>query len=102
MIPKARDILDLEVTAMVGESYQRAYPSVVNVQMLSELEEVIAYKLVPERRPAIRQMWWQRLQGCQLQGVVLRLAVQQLPPQRGPRAGVPKQQKWLTRGLQKQ
>lgn len=30
--------------------------------MLSELEEVIQYKLVPERREAIKQMWWDRLQ----------------------------------------
>ena len=37
----------------------------VNVQMLAELEEVMQYKLVPERRPAIQQMWWDRLQGCQ-------------------------------------
>lgn len=34
----------------------------VNAQMLSELEEVIQYKLVPERRDAIKQMWWDRLQ----------------------------------------
>ena len=37
----------------------------MNVQMLSELEEVIQYKLVPERRDAIHTMWWARLQGCQ-------------------------------------
>lgn len=42
----------------------------VNVQMLSELEEVIQYKLVPERRPAIKQMWWDRLQVCVLSCVV--------------------------------
>lgn len=36
--------------------------AMVNVQMLSELEEVIQYKLVPERREAIKQMWWDRLQ----------------------------------------
>lgn len=64
-IEKARDILDTELTAMAGESYNRAYGAMVNVQMLSELEEVINYKLVPERRDAIRQMWWDRLQGCQ-------------------------------------
>ena len=34
----------------------------VNVQMLSELEEVIQYKLVPERRESIKTMWWDRLQ----------------------------------------
>ena len=37
----------------------------VCVQMLAELEEVIAYKLVPDRRDTIKEMWWQRLQGCQ-------------------------------------
>ncbi|XP_035824600.1 serine/threonine-protein kinase mTOR isoform X2 [Aplysia californica] len=64
-IDKARDILDTELTAMAGESYNRAYGAMVNVQMLSELEEVIQYKLVPERRDAIKQMWWNRLKGCQ-------------------------------------
>jgi hypothetical protein len=36
--------------------------AMVNVQMLSELEEVIQYKLVPERQESIRTMWWNRLQ----------------------------------------
>lgn len=47
---------------MAGESYQRAYGAMVSVQMLAELEEVVQYKLVPERRPTIRKMWWDRLQ----------------------------------------
>uniref|UniRef100_T1ISC3 Serine/threonine-protein kinase TOR n=1 Tax=Strigamia maritima TaxID=126957 RepID=T1ISC3_STRMM len=64
-IDQARDLLDTELTAMVGESYQRAYGAMVIVQMLSELEEVVQYKLVPERREAIQQMWWARLKGCQ-------------------------------------
>lgn len=34
----------------------------VSVQMLTELEEVIQYKLMDERREVIRQMWWERLQ----------------------------------------
>jgi len=34
----------------------------VAVQMLAELEEVIQYKILPERRAPIRKMWWQRLQ----------------------------------------
>ncbi|KAI0238229.1 Serine/threonine-protein kinase mTOR [Lamellibrachia satsuma] len=33
--------------------------------MLSELEEVIQYKLVQDRRETIQTMWWDRLQGCQ-------------------------------------
>lgn len=47
---------------MAGESYQRAYGAMVMVQMLSELEEVMQYKLVPERRQTLKAMWWQRLQ----------------------------------------
>lgn len=47
---------------MAGESYQRAYGAMVSVQMLAELEEVVQYKLVPERQPTIRNMWWDRLQ----------------------------------------
>jgi len=64
-IESARDLLDTELTAMVGESYNRAYGAMVTVQMLSELEEIIQYKLMPERRDAIKQSWWRRLQGCQ-------------------------------------
>ncbi|XP_064642053.1 serine/threonine-protein kinase mTOR-like isoform X1 [Lineus longissimus] len=64
-IEKARDILDTELTAMAGESYNRAYGAMVNVQMLSELEEIIQYKLIPERRDILKNIWWDRLQGCQ-------------------------------------
>ncbi|XP_012282445.1 serine/threonine-protein kinase mTOR isoform X2 [Orussus abietinus] len=65
LIDSSRDLLDTELTAMAGESYQRAYNAMVEVQKLAELEEVIQYKLVPERRPTIRSMWWERLQGGQ-------------------------------------
>ncbi|XP_058788970.1 serine/threonine-protein kinase mTOR isoform X2 [Phymastichus coffea] len=65
LIDNARDLLDTELTAMVGESYQRAYNAMVEVQKLAELEEVIQYKLVPERRATIKSMWWERLQGGQ-------------------------------------
>ncbi|KAJ8676220.1 hypothetical protein QAD02_012006 [Eretmocerus hayati] len=65
LIDSARDLLDTELTAMAGESYQRAYNAMVEVQKLAELEEVIQYKLVPERRSTIKSMWWERLQGGQ-------------------------------------
>ena len=65
LIESARDLLDTELTAMAGESYQRAYNAMVEVQKLAELEEVIQFKLVPERRPTIKNMWWERLQGGQ-------------------------------------
>lgn len=65
LIDSARDILDTELTAMASESYQRAYNSMVTVQMLAELEEVIQFKVIPERREDIKLMWWNRLMGCQ-------------------------------------
>ncbi|XP_043460744.1 serine/threonine-protein kinase mTOR isoform X2 [Leptopilina heterotoma] len=65
LIESARDLLDTELTAMAGESYQRAYNAMVEVQKLAELEEVIQFKLVPERRSTIKSMWWERLQGGQ-------------------------------------
>ncbi|XP_060521647.1 serine/threonine-protein kinase mTor [Cylas formicarius] len=64
-IDLTRDMIDTELTAMAGESYQRAYGAMVQVQMLSELEEVMQYKLVPERRETLKQMWWERLQSGQ-------------------------------------
>lgn len=58
----AREILDTELTAAAAESYQRAYGAMVSVQMLSELEEVIQFKLKPEKRQIIHKVWWDRLQ----------------------------------------
>lgn len=37
----------------------------VGTQLLSEAEEVIQYKLIPERRPILREVWRSRLRGCQ-------------------------------------
>ncbi|XP_026321572.1 serine/threonine-protein kinase mTOR [Hyposmocoma kahamanoa] len=64
-IDQARTLLDSELTAVAGESYQRAYGALVNAQLLAELEEVITYKIASERRDSIRQAWWTRLQGGQ-------------------------------------
>jgi len=36
----------------------------VTVQILAELEEVIQYNVVRERRDDIKLMWWERLKGC--------------------------------------
>ena len=65
LIEKARDLLDSDLTAMVGESYSRAYGSMIQTQQLAELEEVAQYKLYPERKQMIRETWWKRLMGCQ-------------------------------------
>ncbi|KAG0064947.1 phosphatidylinositol kinase- protein kinase tor1 [Linnemannia elongata] len=67
-IDKTRNMLDTELTALVGESYNRAYATVVRVQMMAELEEIIAYKQFhdqPDRQATIRRTWMKRLKGCQ-------------------------------------
>ncbi|KAL8971115.1 MAG: hypothetical protein Q9183_001211, partial [Haloplaca sp. 2 TL-2023] len=67
-IEKARDGLDTELSALLGESYDRAYQVVVRVQMLAELEEIITYKKSEgdfEKQAAMRQTWTTRLKGCQ-------------------------------------
>ena len=65
LIDLTRQLLDTDVTALSLESYQRAYPTMVCVQMLSELEEVIDFNLMVDRQETIKEMWWKRLQGCQ-------------------------------------
>jgi FKBP12-rapamycin complex-associated protein len=47
---------------MAGESYQRAYGAMVSVQLLAELEEVVQFKMIPDRRSTLRKLWWDRLQ----------------------------------------
>lgn len=67
-IEKAREGLDTELSALVGESYTRAYSVIVRVQMLAELEEIITYKQSqdqPERQEVMRRTWTKRLKGCQ-------------------------------------
>lgn len=64
-VDQARTLLDSELSAAVGESYQRVYPALINAQLLAELEEVVTYKLVSERRDVIRNAWNLRLQGGQ-------------------------------------
>ncbi|KAJ3103710.1 phosphatidylinositol kinase- protein kinase tor1 [Phlyctochytrium bullatum] len=67
-IEKTRELLDTELMALVGESYNRAYAVIVRIQMLVELEEIINYKQNfdhPERLALIRRTWMSRLKGCQ-------------------------------------
>ncbi|KAJ3194365.1 phosphatidylinositol kinase- protein kinase tor1 [Irineochytrium annulatum] len=67
-IEKTRELLDTELMALVGESYNRAYNVVVRIQMLVEMEEIINYKQLydfPERQALIRRTWMARLKGCQ-------------------------------------
>jgi len=69
-IDRARDALDVELRALLGESYSRAYRVIVKVQQLAELEEVIQYKKAilndsPKTRDNIRKTWSRRLHGVQ-------------------------------------
>ncbi|KAJ3037894.1 phosphatidylinositol kinase- protein kinase tor1 [Rhizophlyctis rosea] len=67
-IDKTRDLLDTELMALVGESYNRSYNVVVRIQMLAELEEIISYKQLydqPDRQALIRKTWMTRLKGAQ-------------------------------------
>ena len=67
-IEKAREGLDTELSALLGESYNRAYSVVVRVQMLAELEEIITYKKSDGnelKQATMRQTWTRRLKGCQ-------------------------------------
>jgi len=66
-IDDARRLLDSEFTASVGESYQRAYRSMIQVQQLSELEEMLHHKEAPSAMPLtlLVTMWRARLEQAQ-------------------------------------
>src|SRR3569833_1210467 len=65
-IDRAREGLDTELSALISESYTRAYTVIVRVQMLAELEELITYKQCDDRqRETLRKTWETRLKGCQ-------------------------------------
>ncbi|KAM0327427.1 hypothetical protein ACHAQA_005713 [Verticillium albo-atrum] len=65
-VQQTREGLDTELSALVSESYNRAYTVVVRVQMLAELEELIFYKQTDEKKRAtMRRTWEKRLKGCQ-------------------------------------
>lgn len=74
LIDETRHALDAKLGALVGESYSRAYDSMVTLQQLSELEEIVTYKKlrlqVAKTEEAARykshivRMWHDRLSGC--------------------------------------
>lgn len=64
----ARDLLVTEMSALISESYNRAYNVVVRSQLITELEEIIAYKNAPQnskKRVLLKNTWNKRLLGCQ-------------------------------------
>ena len=75
-VERARELLGVELAALVGESYERAYGDMVRVQQLTELEEVIGYSnalalcngdptAAELHRSQICEMWRGRLKGVQ-------------------------------------
>ena len=73
-IVHARELLATELTALSGESYERAYVDMIRVQQLVELEEVVEYSIAgselpdpaaQKKRKLIRGMWKDRLWGAQ-------------------------------------
>ena len=62
-IDAARAALYEEVASLVSESYSRAYVSVLKLQRLAELEEVLAHKTCPEAMPIshLTALWDTRL-----------------------------------------
>jgi serine/threonine-protein kinase mTOR len=66
MVGRSRDLIDTELTALVAESYQRAYDALVSVQILSEMEEIIDMRLYPRRSDALlTKVWPARLSRCE-------------------------------------
>jgi FKBP12-rapamycin complex-associated protein len=69
-IKTARSLIEPALTSLWHESYSRAYPHVVQLQLLSELEEVVLFKRVTEagddaQKMKIQKAWERRLLGCQ-------------------------------------
>ncbi|KAF8668205.1 Atypical PIKK FRAP protein kinase [Rhizoctonia solani] len=66
-VDKARELQDEELTALAEQNYGRSYSMVLRMQMLSEIEEMIKWKMSaenPQRRDTIQKVWMHRLQQC--------------------------------------
>eukprot|EP01060_Flectonema_neradi_P007848 TRINITY_DN15560_c0_g1_i5.p1 TRINITY_DN15560_c0_g1~~TRINITY_DN15560_c0_g1_i5.p1 ORF type:complete len:3059 (+),score=454.29 TRINITY_DN15560_c0_g1_i5:148-9177(+) len=68
-IEDARKLIQPDIAALASESYSRAYPLIVKLQVLSELEEVISWKRrggidnhEPEELQSLLQRWKERLE----------------------------------------
>ena len=83
-INAARMAMDSRFTALMAESYKRAYPSMVTAQMLAEMEEIIELRKLEERastyttshkanlndpvehKAKLLETWRKRLAGCRV------------------------------------
>ncbi|ETO28610.1 phosphatidylinositol kinase Tor2 [Reticulomyxa filosa] len=66
-IDRTREALDGEMTALVGESYNRAYDLCVRLQQLAEMEEIVYMQthVEPQWKQRLKHVWAKRLNGCQ-------------------------------------
>jgi hypothetical protein len=87
-IDAARKAMDGRLTALMAESYSRAYPSMVTAQTLAEMEEIVEFRKVEERskvgahqhpvnrpdedkaRQRLLSVWRERLAGCRVDAEV--------------------------------
>ncbi|GKY96129.1 hypothetical protein MPSEU_000573100 [Mayamaea pseudoterrestris] len=87
-IDAARKAMDSRLTALMAESYNRAYPSMVTAQTLAEMEEIIELRKVEDRakhsanqhpanrpskenaRERLLAVWRERLVGCRVDAEV--------------------------------
>lgn len=87
-IDAARRAMDGRLTALMAESYGRAYPSMVTAQCLAEMEEIIDFRKTEERaavstlhhsvnrpndaaaRKRLLSVWRKRLAGCRVEAEV--------------------------------
>lgn len=87
-IDAARKAMDGRLTALMAESYTRAYPSMVTAQTLAEMEEIVEFRKVEERskvganqhsvnrpdegkaRQNLLAVWRERLAGCRVDAEV--------------------------------
>lgn len=83
-IDAARRAMDSRFTALMTESYKRAYPSMVTAQTLAEMEEIVEYRKLEDRakagthrhpancpdeadaRARLLSVWRTRLAGCRV------------------------------------
>jgi FKBP12-rapamycin complex-associated protein len=83
-IDVSRKAMDSRFTALMAESYSRAYPSMVTAQNLAEMEEIIEYRKLEDRakagadnhpanrpnemeaRQRLLSIWRERLAGCRV------------------------------------
>jgi len=64
LIDRCREMLDPRMKSLMGESYRRAYPCILEMQYLKELEEIIEYKKIDDedKRMHLKDLWSFRLE----------------------------------------